>query len=47
MKNYIKNINKIINIKFTNKELLLKSFIHKSYDKKINNEKLESFQETG
>jgi len=41
MKNYIKNIEKIINIKFTNKELLLKSFIHKSYDKKINNEKLE------
>ena len=41
MKNYIKNIEKIINIKFTNKELLLKSFIHKSFDKKINNEKLE------
>ena len=41
MSNYIRNIEKIINIKFNNKDLLLKSFIHKSLDKKINNEKLE------
>jgi len=41
MINYLKNIEKIINIKFNNKELLLKSFTHKSYDKDKNNEKLE------
>ncbi len=41
MSNYIKTIEKIINVKFRNKELLLKSFIHKSYNKEINNEKLE------
>ena len=41
MSNYIKTIEKIINIKFRDKELLLKSFIHKSYNKEINNEKLE------
>ncbi len=41
MKNYIKKIEQIIQIRFNNKELLSKSFIHKSYNKKINNEKLE------
>ena len=41
MNNYIKAIEKVINIKFNNKELLIKSFIHKSYNKEINNEKLE------
>ena len=41
MKNYIKKIEQIIKIRFNNKELLSKSFIHKSYNKKINNEKLE------
>ena len=41
MINNLKNIEKIINIKFNDKELLSKSFIHKSYNKEINNEKLE------
>ena len=41
MINYLKNIEKIINIKFNDKQLLLKSFVHKSYNKEINNEKLE------
>ncbi len=41
MKNYIKNIEKILKIKFNNKKLLLKSFIHKSFNKDENNEKLE------
>ena len=41
MKNYIKNIEKILKIKFNNKKLLLKSFIHKSFNKYENNEKLE------
>ena len=41
MKNYIKKIEQIIQIRFNNKELLSKSFVHKSYNKKINNEKLE------
>ena len=41
MSQYIKNIEKVINIKFNNKNLLLKSFIHKSYNKEFNNEKLE------
>ncbi len=41
MNNYLKNIEKIINIKFNNKSLLLKSFVHKSFNKEINNEKLE------
>ncbi len=41
MSQYIKTIEKIINIKFSNKNLLLKSFIHKSYNKVSNNEKLE------
>ena len=41
MNNNIKDIEKIINIKFNNKDLLFKSFIHKSYNKEKNNEKLE------
>ena len=41
MINNLKNIEKIIKIKFNDKELLSKSFIHKSYNKEINNEKLE------
>ena len=41
MKNYIRNIEKILKIKFNDKALLLKSFIHKSFDKYENNEKLE------
>ena len=38
MKNYIRNIEKVLRIKFNNKKLLSKSFIHKSYNKEINNE---------
>ena len=41
MKNYEKNIERILKIKFNNKKLLLKSFIHKSFNKNENNEKLE------
>ena len=41
MINNLKNIEKIINLKFNDKDLLSKSFIHKSYNKEINNEKLE------
>ena len=41
MKNYLNKIEKEIKIKFFNKDLLYKSFIHKSFDKKANNEKLE------
>ena len=41
MSNNIKDIEKIINIKFNNKDLLFKSFVHKSYNKVKNNEKLE------
>ena len=41
MNNNIKVIEKIINIKFNNKDLLFKSFVHKSYNKEKNNEKLE------
>ena len=41
MKNYIKNIEKIIKIKFNDKKLLSKTFIHKSFNKFENNEKLE------
>ena len=40
MKNYIKKIEQIIQIRSNNKELP-KSFIHKSYTKNENNEKLE------
>jgi dsRNA-specific ribonuclease len=38
------NLNKLekkINIKFKNKNLLRQSFIHKSFDRNNNNEKLE------
>jgi len=38
--NYI-NLQKKINIKFKDKGLLIKSLTHKSYDKNINNEKIE------
>ena len=41
MINNLKNIEKIINLKFNDKELLSKSFVHKSYNEEINNEKLE------
>ena len=41
MINNLKSIEKIINLKFNDKKLLSKSFIHKSYNKEINNEKLE------
>ena len=41
MNNNIKAIEKVINIKFNDKDLLLKSFIHKSFNKEKNNEKLE------
>ena len=41
MTNYIRNIEKILKIKFNDKALLLKSFIHKSFNKYENNEKLE------
>ena len=41
MKNSEKNIEKILKIKFNDKKLLLKSFIHKSFNKNENNEKLE------
>ena len=40
MKNLI-NFQKKIGINFKNQKLLLKSFTHKSYDSKDNNEKLE------
>ena len=36
-----KKLEKIINYKFKNKKLLIKSLIHKSYDNNNNNEKLE------
>jgi len=41
MKNYIKNIEKVLRIKFNNKKLLSKSLVHKSFNKYDNNEKLE------
>ena len=41
MKNYLNKIEKTIKVKFNNKKLLLKSFIHKSFNKDENNEKLE------
>ena len=41
MKNKINELQKKINIKFNNIELLKKSLIHKSFDNKYNNEKLE------
>ena len=41
MKKYLKKIEETLKIKFNDKSLLLKSFIHKSFDKNKNNEKLE------
>ena len=41
MKINYENLQKKINIKFKNKELLIKSLTHKSFDKNINNEKIE------
>ena len=41
MKNYLKTIEKTMSVRFNNKNLLLKSFIHKSFDRHDNNEKLE------
>ena len=41
MKNKIKELQKILNIKFKKTELLLKSITHKSYDAVSNFEKLE------
>ena len=35
------NLEKKINFKFKDKKLLIKSLTHKSYDKIINNEKIE------
>ena len=34
-------LEKKLNLKFKNKDLLIKSLTHKSYDKVINNEKIE------
>lgn len=41
MKINYENLKKKINIKFKDKELLIKSLTHKSFDKNINNEKIE------
>ena len=41
MKNVIKKLESAIKVNFNNKELLLQSITHKSYDEKYNNEKLE------
>ena len=41
MKYNCKQIEKILKINFNNKKLLIKSLVHKSFDKKENNEKLE------
>ena len=41
MKKYIKKIEEVIKINFKNKDLLIKSLTHKSFDEKYNNEKLE------
>ena len=41
MKKKIEDLEKNINLKFNNVELLKKSLIHKSFDNKNNNEKLE------
>ena len=37
----IDDIEKTLKIKFKNRDLLLQSLTHKSYDKNLNNEKLE------
>ena len=41
MKNNLKKIEKSLKINFKNKDLLNTSFIHKSFNKNKNNEKLE------
>ena len=41
MKIFYQNLEKKIKINFKNKDLLIKSLIHKSFDKENNNEKLE------
>ena len=41
MKNYIKKIENTIKVDFKDKELLIKSLTHKSFDDNYNNEKLE------
>ncbi len=41
MKKYIKKIEDVIKINFNNKDLLIKSLTHKSFNEKYNNEKLE------
>ena len=41
MINKIRNLEEIIKYKFNSKDILKKSLTHKSYDEKINNEKLE------
>ncbi len=41
MKYNCKQIEKILKINFNNKKLLIRSLIHKSFDKNENNEKLE------
>ena len=41
MKKYLNKIEETLKIKFNDKSLLLKTFIHKSFDKNKNNEKLE------
>ena len=41
MKYNYKQIEKILKINFNNKKLLIRSLIHKSFDKSENNEKLE------
>ena len=41
MMNKIRNLEEIIKYKFNSKDILKRSLTHKSYDEKINNEKLE------
>ena len=41
MKNQIKELENIINYKFKEEDILIRSLIHKSYDNNNNNEKLE------
>ena len=41
MKNIVKKLESTIKVNFNNKELLVQSITHKSYDEKYNNEKLE------
>ena len=41
MNKEITRLQKVINVKFTNLELLTKCITHKSYNNEVNNEKLE------